>query len=70
MLKRGLKGTYVAVSQEPLQRYVDELIFRYNARQYTDGDRFLAAVSKLFGRRLSYKQLVANTGRGVRKMVV
>ena len=32
LLKRGLKGTYVAVEPFHLDRYVDEQVFRYNNR--------------------------------------
>lgn len=64
LLKRGLKGTYVAVSPQHLQRYVDELLYRYNQRKGTDGERFLQAMAGVVSRRISYKQLNARTGRG------
>ena len=32
LLKRGLKGTYVAVEPFHLDRYLDEQVFRYNNR--------------------------------------
>ncbi len=32
LLKRGLRGTYVAVEPFHLYRYVDEQVFRYNNR--------------------------------------
>ena len=31
-LKRGISGTYVSVSPQHLQKYVDEYVFRYNQR--------------------------------------
>ena len=34
LLKRGLKGTYVAVEPFHLERYVDEQVFRYNNRSH------------------------------------
>ena len=43
LLKRGLKGTYVAVAPFHLQRYVDEQVFRYNKRKGSDATRFLAS---------------------------
>ena len=36
LLKRGLKGTYVAVEPFHLDRYVDEQVFRYNNRATKD----------------------------------
>jgi transposase-like protein len=49
-LKRGLKGTYVAVEPFHLDRYIDEQIFRFNNRAtkdnpLDDSDRFLLALS-------------------------
>ena len=41
LLKRGLKGTYVAVEPFHLFRYLDEQVFRYNFRKLPhDGARF------------------------------
>jgi transposase-like protein len=66
LLKRGLKGTYVAVEPFHLDRYVREQVFRYNNRatkdnSLTDEDRFTLAMSQIVGRRLTYTQL---TGQG------
>jgi transposase-like protein len=62
LLKRGLKGTYVAVEPFHLDRYVTEQIFRYNNRAtkdnpLTDSDRFLVALSQVAGKRLTYAEL-------------
>jgi len=62
LLKRGLKGTYVAVEPFHLERYVDEQIFRYNNRHtkdnpLDDADRFLLALTQVANRRLTYKEL-------------
>ena len=62
LLKRGLKGTYVAVEPFHLERYVDEQIFRYNNRAtkdnpLDDSDRFLLALSQVANKRLTYKEL-------------
>jgi transposase-like protein len=62
LLKRGLKGTYVAVEPFHLDRYVDEQMFRYNNRAtrdnpLNDADRFMLAVSQIAGKRLTYKEL-------------
>ena len=66
LLKRGLKGTYIAVEPFHLFRYVDEQVFRYNNRATKehfvgDGDRFLAAMRHIAGRRITYQEL---TGKG------
>jgi hypothetical protein len=42
-----------------LHRYVNEQVFRYNARKRTDGGRFLAVAAGTIGRRLTYKDLIA-----------
>jgi len=66
LLKRGLKGTYVAVEPFHLDRYLDEQVFRYNNRAtrdnpLTDADRFLIAVSQISGKRLTYRELTGKT---------
>ena len=66
LLKRGLKGTYVAVEPFHLDRYVTEQVFRFNNRAtkdnpLTDEDRFILAMAQAVGRRLTYTQL---TGQG------
>jgi transposase-like protein len=67
LLKRGLKGTYVAVEPFHLERYIDEQVFRYNNRAtkdnpLTDSDRFLLALSQVANKRLTYKELTGKTG--------
>ncbi len=62
LLKRGLKGTYIAVEAYHLDRYIDEQVFRYNNRAtrdnpLTDLDRFAFALSQIAGKRLTYKEL-------------
>ncbi|MGH9600182.1 MAG: IS1595 family transposase, partial [Terracidiphilus sp.] len=62
LLKRGLRGTYVAVEPFHLDRYVTEQVFRYNNRAtkdnpLTDADRFTLAVSQISGKRLTYAEL-------------
>jgi transposase-like protein len=67
LLKRGLKGTYVAVEPFHLDRYVDEQAFRYNNRAtkdnpLTDGDRFALAASQILGKRLTFAELTGKVG--------
>lgn len=62
LLKRSLKGTYVAVEPFHLERYVDEQVFRFNNRAtkdnpLNDSDRFALAMSQVLGRRLTYADL-------------
>ena len=62
LLKRGLRGTYVAVEPFHLFRYVDEQVFRFNNRATkdrpaNDADRFALAMSQVAGRRLTYAEL-------------
>ena len=67
LLKRTLKGTYVAVEPFHLERYVDEQIFRFNNRKtkdnpLNDSDRFVAALAQVAGKRLTFKELTGKTG--------
>lgn len=66
LLKRTLKGTYVAVEPFHLQRYVDEQMFRYNNRStkdnpLNDADRFTLALSQIVGKRLTYDELTGKS---------
>ncbi|HMG87948.1 MAG TPA: IS1595 family transposase [Terracidiphilus sp.] len=67
LLKRGLKGTYVAVEPFHLDRYVVEQCFRFNNRAtkdnpLTDGDRFALAASQILGKRLTFAELTGKVG--------
>jgi transposase-like protein len=58
ILKRGLTGIYQCVSEQHLQRYVDEFDFRYNYRQsqgFDDEQRAIASLKGIEGKRLSYR---------------
>src|ERR1035438_2399434 len=61
LLKRGLKGTYVAVEPFHLDSYVDEQVFRYNNRKQSDSRRFEKVLGQVAGKRLTYAEL---TGKG------
>jgi len=67
LLKRGLKGTYVAVEPFHLERYVDEQVFRYNNRKHDDGtpitpaERFSLALPQFANKRLTYAELTGKT---------
>ena len=67
LLKRNLRGTYVAVEPFHLERYVDEQVFRFNNRAtkdnpLNDSDRFLLALSQIAGRRLTFAELTGKDG--------
>ncbi len=58
LLKRGISGTYVSVEPFHLFRYLDEQSFRYNNRKdMNDSARFTLALSKITGKRLTYRHL-------------
>jgi hypothetical protein len=62
LLKRGLIGTFHAVSKKHLHRYVGEFDFRWNARTMNDGDRIALAIKAADGKRLLYRQPVTKAG--------
>lgn len=57
ILKRGIIGIYHFTSKKHLQRYVDEFVFRYNARQEVQCDKFHSMLCNIENR-LTYNQLV------------
>lgn len=62
LVKRGMYGTYHAVSKQHLHRYVDEFAFRWNHRKVEDGARTLAAIRGAEGKRLMYREPVKRAG--------
>ena len=57
LLKRTIKGTYVSIDPFHTLRYIDEQVFRFNNRRAGDGERFVAVLASLVGKRLTYRQL-------------
>lgn len=62
LLKRTLRGTYVAVEPFHLDRYLDEQVFRFENRAtkdnpLNDSDRFAYLMAKVAGKRLTYATL-------------
>ena len=59
ILKRGVMGSFQSVSEQHLQRYVDEFAFRWNARLalgIQDAERAALMVKGAAGKRLKYQQ--------------
>lgn len=59
LLKRGVYGTFHAVSEAHLQRYVSEAAFKWNTRtalEFDDAARTIAAVKGIEGKRLTYRR--------------
>ncbi len=63
LLKRTIKGSYVSVEPFHLRRYLDEQVFRFNARGGRDADRFVGGASALVDKRLTYQQLIGEGDR-------
>lgn len=59
LLKRGILGIYHSVSPKHLQLYCDEFSFRYNTKDFDEGNRFNFALYCAFEERLTYKRLIA-----------
>jgi hypothetical protein len=59
ILKRGVFGSFHSISEQHLQRYVDEFAFRWNTRQSLGVDDFARAAELLKGiegKRLTYRR--------------
>jgi transposase-like protein len=57
LLKRTIKGTYVSIDPFHVPRYLSEQVFRFNNRRGGDGERFVAVLAALVGKRLTYQEL-------------
>lgn len=58
ILKRGVYGSFHSVSEQHLQRYVDEFAFRWNARSalgIEDAERAAQMIRAAQGKRLTYR---------------
>lgn len=56
LLKRGHYGIFHQLSKKHLHRYCTEFEFRWNHRKVTDGERMVAAIKGVVGKRLFYVQ--------------
>ena len=64
LLKRTLKGTYVAVEPFHLDSYVAEQVFRFNncGKKMNDAKRFETVMGNVAGNRLTYAELTGANG--------
>ncbi len=62
-VKRTLHGTYIAVRPFHLDAYLDEQVFRFNERDDNDGGRFVNALKRADGKRLTYAALTTSHPR-------
>ena len=63
MLKRGHTGTFHKMSPKHLDRYVAEFSGRHNVREADTADQMGQLVAASVGKRLMYRDLVADNGR-------
>lgn len=59
LVKRGMYGVYHNVSKQHLHRYLAEFDFRWNHRDVDDGARTVEAIRGADGKRLMYKEPLA-----------
>ena len=62
MLKRTHKGTFHKLSPKHLQRYVTEFAGKHNIREADTQDQMIALAVGLVGKRLLYRDLIAENG--------
>jgi hypothetical protein len=62
LLKRTLDGIYMAVEPFHLFRYFDGQTLRLNNSKDMDGILFVRVVKSLGGKRLTYQELIGQTG--------
>jgi hypothetical protein len=55
MVKRQYHGTHHHYSRQHMQKYLDEMAFRWNGRKMNDSDRRDEAVRSAEGKRLTYR---------------
>lgn len=58
-LKRSINGTYYQVSRKHLQKYCDEMSFRFNSREENAGQKFNHSLTLMAQTRLRYKDLIS-----------
>jgi len=61
-LKRSIDGTYHHASESHLWRYLAESDYRYSNRKARDGERTEKAIRLAAGKRLQYRDSLADAG--------
>jgi len=61
LLKRGVMGSFHAISRKHLHRYCDEFSYRWNERKTTDAERTVKVIQCAEGKRLMYKEPIRAT---------
>jgi transposase-like protein len=56
LFKRGLNGTFHQIGHHYLDQYLAEFDFRYNHRTVSDGERTVAGLKKVGGKRLMLRR--------------
>lgn len=64
MLKRGIEGVYHHLSAKHLHRYVNGYAGKHNFRDLDTIDQMAAVIQGMMGKRLHYRDLIADTGTG------
>jgi hypothetical protein len=57
-----VNGTFHHVSEQHLDRYVNEFVYRYNNREITDTERAKKAVKATEEKRVVYKETIKKAG--------
>jgi transposase-like protein len=58
LIRRGVMGTFHSVSRKHLPNYLNEFQFRWNTRKMDDGQRVVAAIKKIDGKRLKHRESI------------
>ncbi|MDE0147044.1 MAG: IS1595 family transposase [Rhodospirillaceae bacterium] len=62
MFERGFHGTYHKISPKHLGRYVRQFAGKHNVREADTADQMASVVTGLIGKRLMYRELIADNG--------
>jgi hypothetical protein len=63
LFKRSIQGAWHHISREHMQRYLNEQCFRWSNRKVGDGERTIAALTRVGGVRLYYRTPAGSEGQ-------